>query len=66
MPVGLTPLRLVVAQPPTELGHRRLPRHMVVGFPAVRGLELLPGENLAHAGILEPTLRSQRFSTVSA
>src|SRR6266508_3615432 len=39
MAVSFTPSRLVEAQPPAELGHRRSPRHPVVRFPAVRGLE---------------------------
>ena len=37
--VRLTPPRLLVAQPPAELGHLRPTRHAVVGFPTVRGLE---------------------------
>src|SRR5258706_5570024 len=41
--VGLPPLRLVVARPSTERGHRRTPRHLVLLVPAVRGLELLLG-----------------------
>ena len=53
VPVGLAPLRLVVAQPAAELGHRRLSRHVVVGFPAVRALELLPRQRRRHAERLE-------------
>ena len=37
-------------------GQLRSPRHMVVGFPAVHGLELLLGENLPHVDIVESTL----------
>jgi hypothetical protein len=40
VPVRLTPLRLVKAQPPAELGHLRTSRHPVLRFPAVRRLEL--------------------------
>jgi len=33
-----------------------MPRHMVVGFPAVRGLEFCLGEDRSHVDIVEPTL----------
>ncbi len=56
VPVGFTPLRLVVAQPSTKLGQLRPPRHAVFGFPAVRGDELLLGESRDHADIVESTL----------
>ena len=38
MPVGLTPLRLVVAHPSAERGHLRTPWYVVVAFPAVSAL----------------------------
>ena len=46
----LPPARLDVAQPPPEVRQLRAPRHVVFGLPAVRGLELLPGENVLHLG----------------
>lgn len=52
VPMRLTPLRLVVAKPATELGHLRPPRHAVLGLPAVRGLEFLLGGNLGHVVIV--------------
>ncbi len=56
VPVGFTPLRLVVAQRSTKLGQLRSPRHAVFGFPAMRGHELLLGESRDHADIVESTL----------
>src|ERR1700674_80968 len=42
--MGLTPLRLVVAQPSTEVGQAGSLRYPVLCFPGVRGLELFLGE----------------------
>ena len=50
--VRLAPARLVVAQPASERGHLRPPRHPVLGLPAVRGLELLLGESVSHVEIV--------------
>ncbi len=63
VPVGLTPLRLLAAQRPTELGHRRSPWHMVVGFPAVHGFELWLGERRGHVDIVRPPPASWRKRT---
>ena len=49
--LSLTPLRLVVAEPSTKIGHLRSPRHAVVRLPAMRSLELLLGENFPHVAI---------------
>jgi hypothetical protein len=48
VPVRLAPLRLVVAQPPTEVGHLGPPRHAVDLLPAVRGFEVFPGRCVSH------------------
>ena len=56
----LTPPCLVVAQPPTELGQLRFPRHTVFGFPAMQGLELFLGENVRHGGIVAGSLSPER------
>src|SRR5258705_13399322 len=45
--LGPMPMRLVVAQRPTRLGHPRSPRHPVVGLPAVRGFDLLLGDGVS-------------------
>jgi hypothetical protein len=55
--VGLAPPRLVVAQPAAEPGHGRAPGHLVVGLPAVRGLQLLSRHRRSHA---EDCTRGQR------
>src|SRR5919109_1598458 len=48
MALRLAPPRLVVAQTSTEVRHLRSPWDAVVGFPAMRGLELLPRGSLGH------------------
>jgi hypothetical protein len=65
VPAGLTPLPLVVTRPSTELGQRRSPRHVVVGFPAVHGLEHLPGESRDHVETMAPRRRAIRPATRS-
>ena len=52
MPVRLTPLRLVEAQPAAELGHSRPSGNAVRGLPAVQRLQLLRRGSLSHAPII--------------
>ena len=52
MALRVTPLRLPVPDPSSELSHLRPPRHPVAGFPAVRGLEFLLGERVPHSEIV--------------
>src|SRR5438128_579361 len=59
VPLCLTPPRLVIAEPSTELGHLRSPRHPVVRLPAVRSLELFLGGHLTHVDIVCRRWRTQ-------
>jgi hypothetical protein len=59
IPVCFAPLRLVVALPPPELRHRRLPWHVIVRLPAVRGLEHFPRQLLGHGEIVRRAVRTR-------
>jgi hypothetical protein len=65
VPVSFTPLCLVVAQPPPELGQLRSPRDMIFGFPAVRGLELLLGGIRSQVDIVESTSATRQNSIIT-
>ena len=54
MSVRLAPLCLVVAAGDDGTRSSRVARHLVVGFPAVQGLELLLRRLFAHLRIVGP------------
>jgi hypothetical protein len=60
MPVRLTPLRLVVAQTSSKVGHLRPAGDRVIGLPAVESLQLLSRQSLAHAGSAQCVNRRSR------